>query len=261
MSIKRSRQIKNVADSYSGSNSGSKRAQPKYVACDVCRLSPICSPVNVGGHSYDFTGKMVNRRHYFKKGEMIFQQGEQATLIYAISAGSLKLTADVKDSKRVIDFRIAGELVDICSLKEGIYAYSAQALEDTYLCEIGKDVLNDIASQIPEVQGRLMKVISQELTNIQKSSMLLHGNVGSEEKIAAFILNLAWRYLNSGYPCSEFKLTMTRTDIADFLGLSKETVIRLFKKLQINKLINIDGKNVSIPDIGALQQFVGIELI
>jgi CRP/FNR family transcriptional regulator len=256
-----------MADSNAKSGSGSsnsgfpKKAEPNYVACDVCRLSPICSPVNVGGHTYDFTGKMVNRRHYFKKGEMIFQQGEQATLIYAISAGSLKLTADVKNSDRVIDFRIPGELVDICSLNEGIYNYNAQALEDTYLCEIGKETLNDIASQIPEVQGRLMKVVSQELTNIQKSSMLLHGNVGSEEKIAAFILNLAWRYLNSGYSCTEFKLNMTRTDIADFLGLSKETIIRLFKKLQQNNLIYIDGKKVRIPNINELQKFVGIELI
>ncbi|MCW8932487.1 MAG: helix-turn-helix domain-containing protein [Gammaproteobacteria bacterium] len=245
----------------SDSRSSSKKIEPKYVACDVCRLSPICSPVNVGGHTYDFTGKMVNRRHYFKKGEMIFRQGNKATLIFAISAGSLKLIADVKDSKRVIDFRIPGELVDICSLNEGIYSYSAQALEDTYLCEIGKETLNDIASQIPEVQGRLMKVVSKELTNIQKSSMLLHGNVGSEEKIAAFVLNLAWRYLNSGYSCTEFKLNMTRTDIADFLGLSKETVIRLFKKLQQNNLIQVDGKEVSIPNVDELQKFVGIELI
>ena len=142
----------------SKSSSISKKAQPQYVACDVCRLSPICSPVNVGGHSYDFTGKMVNRRHYFKKGERVFQQGQPATLIYAISAGSLKLIADVKASERVIDFRISGELVDICSLNEGVHSYSAQALEDSYLCEIAKDTLNDIASQIPQVQGRLMKV-------------------------------------------------------------------------------------------------------
>ena len=237
------------------------RSEPDYVVCDVCRLSPLCSPVQVGEHTYDFTGKMVNRRHYFKRGEMIFKQGEKAELIFAISAGSLKLIAHVKDSDRVIDFRLPGELIDVCSLNEGRYAYSAQALEDIYLCEIGKETLNDIASQIPEVQGRLMKVISQELINIQKSSMLMHGNINSEEKIAAFILNLAWRYKNSGYSCTEFKLNMTRTDIADFLGLSKETVIRLFKKLQQNKLIQVEGKNVSIASIDALQQFVGIELI
>ncbi len=242
------------------SNSAGK-TEPNYVACDACRLSPICSPVDVGGHTYDFTGKMVNRRHFFKKSEMIFQQGEQATLIYAISAGSLKLIVDVKDSKRVIDFRIPGELVDICSLNEGLYAYSAQALEDIYLCEIGKETLSDIASQIPEVPGRLMKVVSQELINIQKSSMLLRGNVGSEEKIAAFVLNLAWRYQNSGYSYTEFKLNMTRTDIADFLGLSKETVMRLFKKLHKNNLIHVNGKQLSIPNVDKLQKFVGLELI
>jgi CRP/FNR family transcriptional regulator len=237
------------------------KPEPDYIACDKCHLSPLCSPVTVGAHAYDFTGKMVNRRHHFKRGEMIFKQGDKAELIFAISAGSLKLIAHVKDNDRVIDFRIPGELIDVCSLNEGSYAYSAQALEDIYLCEIGKETLNDIASQIPEVQGRLMKVVSQELINIQKSSMLMHGNINSEEKIAAFILNLAWRYKNSGYPYTHFKLNMTRTDIADFLGLSKETVIRLFKKLQKNKLIQIEGKNIRIDSVDALQSFVGIKLI
>jgi CRP/FNR family transcriptional regulator len=239
----------------------SSQSDPKYVACDACMLSPICSPVSVGAHSYDFTGKMVNRRHFFKRGDMIFQQGEPAKLVYAISAGSLKLTVAVKGAQRVIDFRIPGELVDICSLNDGIHTYSAQALEDTYLCEIGKETLNDIASQIPEVQGRLMTVVNKELSSIQKTAMLLRGNVNSEEKIAAFVLNLAWRYQVSGYSCTEFKLTMTRTDIADFLGVAKETVIRLFKKLQQSGLLDIQGKQLTIVDMDALQEFVGIKLI
>lgn len=242
-------------------SSGSRTSEPKYVACDACKLSPICSPVSVGTHSYDFTGKMVNRRHYFKRGAMIFQQGEPASLIYAISAGSLKLMVAVKGTDRVIDFRIPGELVDICSLNDGIHAYSAQALEDTYLCEIGKETLTDIASQIPEVQGRLMTVVNKELTSIQKTSMLLRGNVNSEEKIAAFVLNLAWRYQVSGYSSTEFKLTMTRTDIADFLGVAKETVIRLLKKLQQSDLIKLQGKHLTIVDMQGLQNFVGIQLI
>lgn len=234
---------------------------PKYVDCDDCKLSPICSPVSVGTHRYDFIGKMVNRRHYFKRGEMIFQQGQQARLIYAIAAGSLKLVVNVKGSERVIDFRIPGELVDICSLNDGIHAYSAQALEDTYLCEIGKETLTDIASQIPEVQGRLMTVVNKELTNVQKTSMLLRGNVNSEEKIAAFILNLAWRYQASGYSSTAFKLTMSRKDIADFLGVAKETIIRLLKKLQQNGLLTIQGKQVTIRNIDELQKFVGVAFI
>ncbi len=234
---------------------------PDYVACDACKLSPVCTPVNVGEHAYDFTGTMVHRRHFFKKGSFIFRQGDAASLIYAISAGTLKLLVNVKDSERVIDFRIPGELVDISSLNEGLHTYSAQALEDSYLCEIGKDTLNDIASQIPQVQGRLMNVVNKELNSIQKSAMLLHGNVNAEEKIAAFILNLAWRYSLSGYSAAQFKLTMTRTDIADYLGLSKETVIRLFKKLQQAALIKIQGKKMTILNIDKLQQFVGIKLI
>jgi CRP/FNR family transcriptional regulator len=234
---------------------------PQYVKCDACHLSPICSPVNVGEHAYDFTGKMVQRRHHFKKGSLIFQQGEAATLIYAISAGSIKLTQTVKALDRVIDFRIPGELLDVNALNLGTNTYSAHALEDSYLCEIGKDTLNDIASQVPQVQGRLMTVMSKELNSIQQSALLLHGNVAADEKIAAFILNLAWRFHNSGYSSEHFNLSMTRLDIADFLGLSKETIIRVLKKLQQQGLIVLNGKAIKIPDINLLQQFVGIELI
>jgi len=236
-------------------------SKPDYVNCDACKLLPFCSPVTVGSHAYDFTGKMVNRRHFFKRGDIIFRQGDPASLIYAISAGSLKISVKVKEAERVVDFRIPGELVDISSFNDGLHSYTAQALEDTYLCEIAKETLNDIASQIPEVQSRLMKVVSQELTCIQKTSMLLRVNVNSEEKIAAFILNLAWRYQVSGYSSTKLKLTMTRTDIADFLGMSKETVIRLLQKLQKSELIYIQSKYISIKDIDVLQEFVGIQLI
>ncbi|MCN4143957.1 MAG: hypothetical protein LC437_02445 [Thiohalomonas sp.] len=44
------------------------KSEPDYVECDACRLSLLCSPVTVGDHTYDFTGKMVNRRHFFKPG-------------------------------------------------------------------------------------------------------------------------------------------------------------------------------------------------
>ena len=236
-------------------------SEPDYVACDACKLSPICNPVDVGGHSYDFTGHMVHRRHFFKKGTFIFSQGEPAELVYAISAGTVKLIAEVKDSRRVVDFRIPGELVDISSLIEGVHTYSAQALEDIYLCEIGKETLVDIASQIPQVQGRLMNVVNKELASIQKSALFLHGNVNAEEKIAAFVLNLAWRYSLSGYLAESFKLTMTRTDIADYLGLSKETVIRLFKKLEQAELLKVEGKQLTIKNMDNLQNFVGIHLI
>jgi CRP/FNR family transcriptional regulator, anaerobic regulatory protein len=237
------------------------KSKPDYVDCDACKFSPICSPINVGTKTYNFTFEKVNRRHFFKRGEVIFKQGDPASLICAISAGSLKLIVNIKETERVIDFRIPGELVDMSSFNAGIHSYSAQALEDTYLCEISKETLNDIASQIPEVQERVMSMIGHELNSVQKSSILLHGNVNAEEKIAAFILNIAWRYKISGYPYTEFKLTMSRTDIADFLGLAKETVIRILKKLQQNGLISIQGKNIALNNIDALQKFVGIDLI
>ena len=87
--------------------------------------------------------------------------------------------------------------------------------------------------------------------------MFLLGSMRAEQRLVAFLLNLAHRYQARGYSGSEFVLRMTREEIASFLGLKLETVSRLFSHLQGEGLIQVQGRSVKLLDSTALRNIVG----
>lgn len=237
---------------------------PKHdpIECQHCKLFPICSPVRIGGQEYDFLGKLVDKEHFYKRGDYLFKQDQPSTSIYALSAGALKLTFSDKNlNEHIIDFRLAGELVAVDSIHTDHFLYSAQAIAECHVCEISKDHLSGgIASQIHEVQNKIIHMLSREIFSNRTPSMMLLGRNSSEEKVAAFILSMASRYKDCGYQATRFTLPMTRVDIAEHLGLAKETVIRMFQQLQRLGLIVFKGKEIEIKDLKGLQATVGIEI-
>ncbi|MBT4836677.1 MAG: cyclic nucleotide-binding domain-containing protein [Methylococcales bacterium] len=235
----------------------------RYIECEQCNLFPICDPIKLGEYSYDFIFKQVDRRVFFKRGEVVFHQGDPANSIYALSSGTLKLSmnenngkADESDRLSLIDFRFAGELVGLSSLTDDVYSYSAYALEDSYLCEILKDQIDGIADTIPEVQKRVITMQNQELKQMQTTMMLMMGRKTSQEKVVSFILMLMLRFRRQGLTETQIVLPMTRIEIGDYLGLTKETVIRILQYLQNKNIIHIQGKVLNVIDKKALEQIV-----
>jgi len=232
------------------------------VECEHCKLFPICSPVKIGGQEYDFLSKLVDRELHYKRGDYIFKQNQTSKSIYALSSGAMKLTfRDNNDNEHIIDFRLAGELVAVDSIHTDHFLYSAQAIADCHICEISKEHLSGgIASQIHEVQNKIIYMLSREIFSNRTPSMMLLSRNSSEEKVAAFILSMASRYKDCGYHATRFTLPMTRVDIAEHLGLAKETVIRMFQQLQKLGLIGFKGKQIEIKDLNGLQTTVGMEI-
>jgi CRP/FNR family transcriptional regulator len=90
--------------------------------------------------------------------------------------------------------------------------------------------------------------------------MMLLGSMRAEERLAVFLLNLSQRFRARGYSQSEFHLRMTRDEIGSYLGLSLETVSRLFSRFQTEGLISVQQKHVTIRDIGALRDLLRREV-
>jgi CRP/FNR family transcriptional regulator len=129
------------------------------------------------------------------------------------------------------------------------------ALEDSEVCVIPYARLEQ-----PQFQRSLHKVMSRELVRDQGVMMLL-GTMRAEERLAAFLLNLSQRFLARGYSQSEFHLRMTRDEIGSYLGLSLETVSRLFSRFQADGLITVQQKHVRIRDIPGLRRIINRELL
>jgi CRP/FNR family transcriptional regulator len=121
------------------------------------------------------------------------------------------------------------------------------ALEDSEVCVIPYSHLEE-----PRLQRQLHKVMSRELVRDQGVMMLL-GTMRAEERLAAFLLNLSQRFTARGYSHNEFHLRMTRDEIGSYLGLSLETVSRLFSRFQEEDLITVQQKHICILDIDGLR--------
>ena len=104
----------------------------------------------------------------------------------------------------------------------------------------------------PGLQRQLQKVMSRELVRDQGVMMLL-GTMRAEERLAAFLLNLSQRFVARGFSPNEFHLRMTRDEIGSYLGLSLETVSRLFSRFHDERLITVQQKHIRILDIAGLK--------
>ena len=121
------------------------------------------------------------------------------------------------------------------------------ALTAANVCEVPFEQLTTIAAKLPSLQQQLLRVIGQCVGRDQDHlGMLLRRQAG--ERIALFLHGLSERYRNIGQSPTQFKLPMSREDIAHYLGLALETVSRGFTKLQDDEVIEVIGRRIDVRD-------------
>lgn len=175
-------------------------------ANDVQRLSAIVSQVQFAAHA------------------TIFEEGEQAGFLYSIAGGSVKLYKLLPDGRRQITaFLFPGEFFGLAL--DGGYAYTAEALTPVVLCRFPRRKLDLVLENAPRIEKRLLGLAINELAAAHEQ-MLLLGRKTAREKVATFLMMLSRRAERRGLPATPIALPMGRTDIADYLGLTIETVSR-----------------------------------
>jgi CRP/FNR family transcriptional regulator, anaerobic regulatory protein len=140
-----------------------------------------------------------------------------------------------------------------------MYDATVTALEDSEFCVIPFDRMEALARQNGDFQHRLSLLLSREIAR-ERRVMLMLGTMRAEQRLAAFLLDLADRYRARGYSSCEFVLRMTREEIGSHLGLKLETVSRLFSRFHQEGLILVQGREVKLLDREALQFLVDASL-
>ena len=151
---------------------------------------------------------------------------------------------------------MSGDIVGLDGISADYHACEAIALEDSEVCVLPFNRLDELAHDEPLLRRNLYRFISRDICRDQ-DMMLVLGSRCAEERLALFLLNLADRYRARGYSSSEFVLRMTREEIASYLGLKLETVSRLFSHLQEIGLIQVQGRAIKLLDSTALKQLIG----
>jgi len=183
-------------------------------------------------------------------GETLFSEGDDADGIYEVVSGMLRLYKLLPDGRRQITgFLSAGQILGLAP--EGTHVYSAEAITDVTLCRYPRAGFDRLIDEVPGLARRLLAVTSHELRAAQ-DQMLLLGRKAAAEKVASFLLLMADQQGSD----DDVAVPMARSDIADYLGLTVETVSRTFTKLKTEGFIALPTPNqVGILDRDALEDF------
>ncbi len=230
-------------------------------ACSACSLHDLCIPMGITNEELESLEKIINRRRPLHRGDYLYRPGDRMEALYAVRSGSVKTSALSDDGQeQVTGFHLPGELLGLDAISEGIHPCAARALETTSVCEIPFDRLEELAGRVPGLQRQLFRIMSREIQT-DEHLMTLLAKKSSDARLAAFLLSLSSRFGERGFSRQEFNLTMSRNDIANYLGLAVETVSRLFTRFQESGLLSVDRKLVEILDMDRMHQVAGAQTV
>jgi len=191
----------------------------------------------------------------FAEGQLIFSEGDPAESLFNVLTGAVRLVKLLPDGRRQITgFLLPGAFLGIAL--NSTYAYTAEAIVDTKLCRFGRREVEGLLKDIPNLEHRLLGEAANELIAAQ-DQMLLLGRKTARERVASFLMGLSRNAKRHGFDDNPVALPMSRTDIADFLGLTTETVSRTFTRLRQAKVIALEGNAmVRLLDRPALDDLI-----
>lgn len=230
---------------------------PEVCASCEARHRGVCGVLN--SDQLLFLSRHTSRRTYRGEEELI-AAGEQTERYANILSGVVKLTKLMADGRQqIVGLQFAPDFLGRpFSRQSGVTAESAS---ETRVCSFPKNVLEELLRQSPELEHRLHEQTLKELDEAREW-MLTLGRKSASEKVASFIFLIAShidpdRSVQDGRHQGGlvFELPLKRADIADFLGLTIETVSRQLTKLRKRGVIEIENnRTVFIPSLERLER-------
>ncbi len=197
----------------------------------------------------------ISKDKVIPKGEDVFSQGDFVDTFYNIKSGSVKVYKLSTDGrKQIVGFLYPGDFLGMSSDQN--YNYSAEALEETKLCKFNKIILENFFVKFPVVESKILKIVNHELSAAQDQIFLL-GKYSAKERLLQFFLNISSQREKLGWGGNPVRLSMPRADIANYLGLTIETVSRTISELKHEQLIRMIGTHdVFLNNKNSIQNFL-----
>ncbi len=186
-------------------------------------------------------------------GRTFIEEGDPAEHFFNVTAGTAKLFKLLPDGRRQITgFAPMGTFLGLAV--SSTYAFGAEAVEPMRICRFSRPKLRALLDDFPAMEKRLLEVASNELVAAQEQ-MLLLGRKTARERLASFLVTRAACASPCGHRAAEkVTLPMTRSDIADYLGLTIETVSRTLTRFKTERLIDIpSASEIIMRDHAALE--------
>jgi len=205
------------------------------------RIVKLIEREAMGAHLKAYSGKLHRRRlgmpMRFRKNNEIFGESEPVDYVYEVAHGAVRTVKGLSDGRRLIGgFYFAGE---IFGLEDGSeHSFSADAIVDSSVLIIRRSTLIDMAAHDRELARQLMIVIARQITQAQNHALMLVKS--AQERVGSFLLEMADRTSIGNL----IRLPMPRQDIADYLGVTIETVCRTLTILESASAITLPNSRV-----------------
>lgn len=184
-----------------------------------------------------------------KAGSTIFLEGDPADVLYHVVSGVVRCCQITPDGRRQIS-RFLTEGDEMALTAFDAYGYTAEAVSDVELIRCTRGAFNKAMQEDAELRDSVFDLMATAL-NTTRSQMVLLGKLSASERAATFLLEMADRFQDRD---GGIQLSMTRQDIADYLGMTLETVSRMFNKFKKEGIISMPTPDhIQVSDLDELE--------
>ncbi|OGT84295.1 MAG: transcriptional regulator [Gammaproteobacteria bacterium RIFCSPLOWO2_02_FULL_61_13] len=224
------------------------------VSCQKCSLAELCLPHGLSKADLEKLDQFVRHPKPLGRGDYLFRSGDALGSLHAVRSGSAKLVmGNSKGEEQILGFYLPGEVVGFDAINTGRHTCSAMALETSSICSLPYSQLAEISRSVPSLQEQVLRLIGREMS-IENELLLTINKKSADERIATFLISISHRFRRLGYAQNEFRLSMSRQEIGNYLGLTIETVSRSFTRLQKRRLISTQRRSVKLLDVSELHE-------
>jgi CRP/FNR family transcriptional regulator, anaerobic regulatory protein len=193
-------------------------------------------------------------RRPIRERQVVIRAGQPMRCVYFVHAGCFKTTVASADGReKITGFRMRGDLIGLESLGAMLHGCNAAALDTGELWEIPVSLYRGSGPGAAVLRDHLTNAMAAEIRR-DWQWMLSIGTLSAEQRVVAFLLDLADRQQALGYSASQLTLRMTRAELGNFLDLQLETVTRVLSRLAAEGLIEVQRREIRIVRLPAMRQ-------
>lgn len=190
----------------------------------------------------EFFQGLTKKIFLVEKGAKLFNAGDEFVGFYVICEGTAKATTQNSNNKTT-NFYYPGDVIGLCGFSDGSYQESIEFLNSGRIFKVAQQDFESSMQNEPEFAGKMLKMLGKTLVKKQNTSKII--NLEAEARLLIF-LEEQGSHSETLPHAKGFRLQMTRSDIANHLGIAVETLSRLMRKLSYKGLISFDNKNVAL---------------
>ncbi len=223
------------------------------LSCRSCALNRICLPAHLSAQEARVLDGAVERGRKLSAGASLFHAGMPMQALYVVRSGSAKsysLTIDGEEHVR--GFHLPGEVVGLEGFADGQHTCEVVALEPVQCCRLPVQRLERLIETLPGLRREILRLLGRSLDDAQRRYEDL-GTMDAKGRIARFLVGLSQRLEHRGLSATQFRLSMSRGDIARHLGLTLETVSRVLGVLKRDGSIEVQARYIKLLNLESLR--------